>query len=144
MLKIIMYLGSALLLMNVSSALAKVTYNQNQLQQFIQTNQCPGCDLSSANLTGNHSQANLDKANLSETTASYMNLSEATLTNANMTNTDLRASNLSSANFSGSALFGANLAGANLYKATITTEQLAQATSVCGAIMPDGTKGKCN
>jgi uncharacterized protein YjbI with pentapeptide repeats len=126
-----------------SAALAKASYNPSQLEQFLQTNACPACDLSSALIYGNHSQANLDKVNLSDAGASNMHLSEAKLTNANLTRTDFGNTNLSGADFTGSALQGARFDGANLYMAKITPQQLTEASSVCGAIMPDGSEGKC-
>ena len=36
-----------------------------------------------------------------------------------------------------------NHSQANLYRSNITPEQIQQATTVCDAILPDGTKGKC-
>ena len=42
-------------------------------------------------------------------------------------------------NSSGADLSGADLSGANLKGATVTQEQLAQAKSLKGTIMPDGT-----
>ena len=53
--------------------------------------------------------------------------------------------NLSGANLSGANLSGANLSGANLYNANlqnaigVTVQELQQAKSLQGAIMPDGT-----
>lgn len=122
---------------------ANLKYNPEQTDQFNKTNQCVGCDLSNASLYGNHSQANLDKANLSGAGADNMNLSEALITNANLTKTNFANSNLSAANFTGSVLIDADLSDTDLYQAVISTEQLAQASSVCRAILPDGSKGKC-
>jgi hypothetical protein len=82
------------------------------------------------------------------------NLSFANLLNANLGGADLREVDLYNANLSGAALEGANLEGANLYEvnfsganlegatlvgAKVVPEQLAQAKSLKGAIMPDGT-----
>jgi hypothetical protein len=82
------------------------------------------------------------------------NLSFANLLNAKLGGADLREVDLYNANLSGATLEGANLEGANLYEvnfsgadlegatlvgAKIIPEQLAQARSLKGAIMPDGT-----
>ena len=136
--------------LSVGTVLAKgsVGYNPSQLDQFTKTNQCAGCDLSSADLSClgtviNHSGANLNNANLSN--ASFGgDLSEANLENTNLSNVVFRYINLSSADLTGAALYGADLAAANLYNAKITATQLAEVYSLCNAILPDGSKGKCN
>jgi uncharacterized protein YjbI with pentapeptide repeats/DNA-binding XRE family transcriptional regulator len=95
-----------------------------------------GADLSGANLYG----ADLGAANLTGA-----NLSEADLRWANLERADLRWANLSGANLSGADLYGADLSGANLsqadlYGAIVTYEQPAQAKTLEGATLPDGTK----
>jgi hypothetical protein len=83
--------------------------------------------LRSANLVGailrniDLSFANLEKADLRSA-----NLSGANLTGCDLTEADLRDANLNDA----------NLVGANLYQADVTREQLTQARSIKGAIMP--------
>ena len=69
----------------------------------------------------------------------------ARLRETELKNTDLRGVNLSDGMLAGADLTGANLEGAdleraNLYKAKVTKEQLSQARSLKGAILPDGTK----
>ena len=62
------------------------------------------------------------------------------LTEAYLGRASLRDADLSSADLRDADLRGANLCGANLREAIVTDEQLAQAKSLRGAIMPDGTK----
>jgi uncharacterized protein YjbI with pentapeptide repeats len=90
-----------------------------------------GCFLDGADLSG----ANLTGADLSEVFLSRANLRGANLAEANLTGADLIGANLR-----GADLAGADLAGADLREATVTEEQLAQARSLKGAILPDGTE----
>lgn len=61
-------------------------YNPDHVQQLLQTNSCPYCDLSSANLEGAYLQgANLEGANLSFANLRYADLSGAILRGANLT-----------------------------------------------------------
>ena len=78
-----------------------------------------GCDLSQANLIG----ARLRRADLS-----WANLSGADLSGADLGSADLRAADLREA----------KLSHANLEHAKVTQEQLAEAATLEGAIMPDG------
>ncbi len=57
-----------------------------------------------------------------------------------MEGADLRAANLREADLIGANLAGADLRGADLRGAKVTREQLAQATSLEGAKLPDGTE----
>lgn len=78
---------------------------QDNRKQLIETNSCPGCDLSGVNLDReNLTGANLEGANLSK-----VRLHLATLANANLRNADLR-----DAEFGGSDLANADLRGADL------------------------------
>ena len=53
-----LFLFSALSLSLLSTlAYASPKFNEQQLSQFEETNQCVNCDLSGATLTGNHSKA---------------------------------------------------------------------------------------
>jgi uncharacterized protein YjbI with pentapeptide repeats len=71
--------------------------NPDHIRQLLETNGCPGCNLSYANLRGtNLSYANLRQANLSYADLSYANLSYADLRGA-----DLRKANLFRANLRG-------------------------------------------
>jgi len=66
-------------------------------------------------------------------------LSYLVLSGTNLRNADLRDANLQRADLSGVNLQGANLSGANLWGARISEAQLAQAGSLAGATLPDGT-----
>lgn len=85
-----------------------------------------GADLSEANLQG----ANLCGANLCSAELRWANLSWAELTGAYLEGANLCRANLE----------GAYLEGADLKKAKVTDEQLAQAKSLEGTILPDGTE----
>lgn len=148
---------------------ANLNYNQAQLAQYAQTNQCPNCDLSGAALAyagvWNHNGTILTNANLSGAATdqgnSFQNgdfsgaimssiiltgckLLYANLTGAILVRADLSGANFSYANFTNAAIFGADLSRANLYHSNITPQQLASAASICNATLPDGTIGKCN
>ena len=100
-----------------------------------------GADLSGASLSG---------ASLSGARLHAGDLNGADLTGADLSNIDLRWASLNSADLSKTILHGADLTSANLSgtslsgaylrKAIVTNEQLAQAKSLKGAILPDGTK----
>jgi len=98
-------------------------------------------DLSEANLSGviligaDLSETDLGGANLGGANLSEANLWEANLWEANLRGADLRGADLTNAN-----LMEANLTEANLTGAEVTTEQLMQAKSLEGAIMPNGTQ----
>ncbi|MBN8658321.1 MAG: pentapeptide repeat-containing protein [Anaerolineae bacterium] len=96
-------------------------------------------------------EANLQNADLLNAKLQGVNFGNADLRNANFTNADLQSARFySDFNYSLylkkqklpsklANLAGANLAGANLKGAMVTPEQLAQAKSLKGTIMPDGT-----
>ena len=67
-------------------------------------------------------------------------LSDADLSDANLSEADLSYDNLSSANLQGANLTDAVLRGTNLSNAKVTSEQLAEAKSLEGATMPDGSR----
>ena len=71
-------------------------------------------------------------------------LSYSTFTNANLSGAQLNSDNFTSVNFTGANVSGANFTSAILYKAKISKSQLASAGTLCDAILPDGSKGKCN
>ncbi len=95
------------------------------IQQLIETNRCPGCDLhdadlrrldlSGADLTGadlegaNFYYANLDGAQLQSTNLIDVNLAYASVRGANLDNADLRYAILHSTDLSGSSLIAADL-----------------------------------
>jgi hypothetical protein len=68
-----------------------------------------------------------------------VNLSGAILVNANLNGASLISTNLNGADLSEVDLTSAMLSGADLSGATVTPEQLSQAKSLEGAIMPDGS-----
>ena len=67
------------------------------------------------------------------------NLSGVDLRGVYLIKADLRKADLSGANLRDTNLSKANLSGANLTDAQVTDEQLAQAKSLEGTTMPDGT-----
>jgi len=98
-------------------------------------------DLRGADLT----KANFEGADLSESVLTMAKLGGAELCGANLRGAVLREANLRGANLRGADLRGANLRSASLYwaylgEAKVTDEQLAQAKSLEGATLPDGTK----
>jgi uncharacterized protein YjbI with pentapeptide repeats len=100
-----------------------------------------GIDLSNANLSG----ANCSGVNLSGANLSNANLSGASIVYSNLSGADLSGADLSGANLDGddlrdADLSGANLSGARLQGAKVTEDQLAQAESLAGATMPDGSQ----
>jgi uncharacterized protein YjbI with pentapeptide repeats len=121
-----------------------------------------GVDLSGANLTDADLrdalllEAELLFALLRDANLSGADLYGANLTDADLTNADLSGAYLSGANLSGAYLSGADLSGAYLSEANlryttldeadlrgaegVTQEQLAQASSLEGATMPNGQK----
>jgi hypothetical protein len=102
-----------------------------------------GADLSGANLReANLSGADLRGANLSEANVPWADLSRANLYRADLSGARLSEADLRGANLDQANLRGANLYRANLVGAKVTDEQLAQAASLAGATMPDGTVHK--
>jgi uncharacterized protein YjbI with pentapeptide repeats len=100
-------------------------------------------DLRGANLTNAKMKGDdLQKANLSGTGTILVG---ASLSEAYLESADLRGANLIGADLSFADLHGANLTGtdlsfAYLRGALVTKDQLAEAESLKGAIMPDGSK----
>jgi hypothetical protein len=86
--------------------------------------QCPGADLSGANLEdADLSGANLSGTNLEGANLSGANLSEANLSSAQIVDADLSDADLTATNLTGATITGTNLDGATL----------------CGTIRTDGT-----
>jgi BTB/POZ domain-containing protein KCTD9 len=80
-------------------------------------------------------RVNLSSADLKDADLRLANLQRADLSYANLSGADLFRANLSNAN-----LEGTNLSDADLERAlNCTNEQLAQAESLVGATLPDGT-----
>ena len=98
-------------------------YNETDLLKLEAINQCPGCDLSGADLSWellwpqntNLEGANLEGANLSKANLSNAdNMGVITSLGANLSKANLRGANLQRANLRGANLRGADLTGANL------------------------------
>ena len=90
-------------------------YNEADLLKLIAINQCPGCDLSGADLSWQMpwpQNTNLEGANLEGANLSKADLS----TGANLRKANLRGANLRGANLSEADLTGADLTGANLFR----------------------------
>jgi len=99
-----------------------------------------GCYFWGANLSATYLEgANLEKANLGE-----INLENAWLEKANLKtfsiSGNLKGARLKNADLTGTDLSGVDLSGADLEGAKITREQLAQALSFKGAVMPNGSR----
>lgn len=90
----------------VHASQGKVQENRKRL---IETNSCPGCDLSGADLN----RTNLPGANLQGANLSYAQLHFATLTKANLQNAVLKNTALNGANLADADLRGADLRGTN-------------------------------
>jgi uncharacterized protein YjbI with pentapeptide repeats len=82
----------------------------------------------------------LTPANLSDAVLTQANLTDANLTQANLTDANLTQANLTDANLTQANLTGADLTQANLSHAKVSSAQLAEAMSLAGAIMPNGSK----
>jgi uncharacterized protein YjbI with pentapeptide repeats len=97
-------------------------------------------DLIRANLNGiDLTRADLRAADLSEADLSGANLTKANLNGVNLRETSLSGADLSSADLTGANLRDADLSGANLLGARVSPDQLAQAKSLQGATLPDGS-----
>ena len=124
-------------------------FNPDQLKQLLTTNQCPGCDLSNAGLSGaNLFKANLAGANLTGAYLSDANLAGANLTKANLTGAFLNDAylahaDLTGANLTGAKLFSAILVAANLTGAVFTDAKLSMALWADGKWCADGSVGGC-
>lgn len=118
----------SVLVMNWSSfAFAGQDINQGKLEenrrQLLETNSCPGCDLSGLNLD----RVNLKGANLEGANLSHVKLHLASLAKANLRNTDLRdaefgGADLADADLRGADLRGASFVGAYLVGAKVDNE----------------------
>jgi len=101
-----------------------------------------GSDFSGAILVGtvfescNLSGSDFRDADLTHAETGGNNFSGTSFINANLSYADLGGSNLTNADFSGATLTGADLSGANLNGAIISQEQLDQAASIEGAVLP--------
>lgn len=88
--------------------------------------------------------ANFEHAILIDADFSNGNAPGANFEDANLTNANFATANLYAANFTGTNVSGVNFYQANLRNAIISAQQLATASSVCDAILPNGSIGKCS
>jgi hypothetical protein len=99
-----------------------------------------GADLRLAKLLGTELLgAYLYEADLRGALLYDANLYKANLEGADLTGANLQEANLREVNSNNADLSDADLTGANLHRANVTDEQLAQAKSLEGATLPDGT-----
>jgi uncharacterized protein YjbI with pentapeptide repeats len=96
--------------------------NPDHVAAFKNTRECPGCDLSGANLGGVQAPG-------------------AKLANANLTDANLYGASLRGADLTGAVLDGANLEMADLAGATGAVLSAAKTDS--RTTCPDGTAGPC-
>ncbi|MCT7974661.1 IMS domain-containing protein [Laspinema olomoucense] len=108
------------LLVPLGLALPVAAANPAHLQQLLDTNRCPGCDLRDAQLEGvslrgaDLSEADLQGANLRNADLRYVNFRRANLSEAILIAADLEAANFSQANLREMDVRGANLKDAVL------------------------------
>lgn len=105
-----------------------------------------GADLSDGSFAGvNFHAAKLSNTNLRRARLAGANLTDADLTGADLTQANLSQSILNGATLRDADLTGVNVRGAHLRNADLTDvkglsrEQLATATMLAGATLPDGT-----
>lgn len=118
-------LATLTLLAATSLAFPARADNLVEIQQLLNTRECPRCDLSGAGLVFSDLEgvnlqgadlrgANLNRANLEEANLSGADLSGAVLFGADLTGADLRGADLRGADLREALMAGANLEGANL------------------------------
>jgi DNA-binding XRE family transcriptional regulator len=152
------------------NAFAREAVRKLRVRGWLEDGSLQGADLRKADLRGANllaadmMRALLYDAKLSRAVLMDANLHQAGLFHADMRTTDLRGANLAEADLSYTDLRGAdlfeadlrkarlysadlrgakiwaNLAGADLHWAKVTNEQLAEAESLEGAILPDDTE----
>ena len=94
---------------------AALAANPADIAQLLETGVCKGCDLTNADLTGEHLiGADLREADLTGTQLSYANLEGADLTGAILVNTDLTGAFLTNASLDDTTIENVSLAGATL------------------------------
>jgi len=110
------------------------------IEAFMDSGSCPGCDLSGALLD----RADADGGDLSDANLHKTSLYRASLSSANLNGADLSSANLTFSFLDGADLRYASLEGANLAGATLsgsdTTGVLTDVFTTC----PDGTAGPCD
>lgn len=109
------------------------------IKRLLDTQECPGCNLSGANLANKAlTFVNLSNANLRGANLSGARLIGANLSNTNLTNADLKGAKLNGARMIGTNLVGTNLAEANLLGANLWNTSL-NGAKLNSTKMPDGT-----
>ncbi len=138
--------GIAVLGMVLPSQAAK----PEDVQRLLQTQACPGCDLSNADLSYAHligadlreanlQGANLEGANLEGADMTGADLRNAQLFNTYLTNASLNRSNLANANLTNAIAFHVDTRGANLSNLTIAGAEIyGSGISVGGEAPPEG------
>ncbi|WP_440993583.1 pentapeptide repeat-containing protein [Cysteiniphilum litorale] len=151
---------------------ANLKYNPSQYSQFQNTGSCPKCDLTGITnfyVNGNvDAPYDLEGANISESFLGSMHnfsgsnfqgvtacktkfstndpliwtYSKSNFSNAILIESVFHNADLSYTNFNGANVRDVDFSNANLYGATGIN--FTEVKSVCDAIMPDGSKGKCN
>jgi uncharacterized protein YjbI with pentapeptide repeats len=96
----------------------------------------------------NFSGATLDRpyfneAVLDEVNFTYAKIFEGKFIGARVMDADFSEAWLRDCDFTGADLDGSDFRHADLRGSKITAEQLATARSICGAILPDGSRGGC-
>lgn len=84
-----------------------------------------------------------NNANLRNSSLFSADLDGSDFIKADLSNTDFYYATLTGADFTGADTTNSNFERSDLSRAIITSEQLAQARSVCDAILPDGSRGSC-
>jgi uncharacterized protein YjbI with pentapeptide repeats len=91
----------------------------------------------------NFFEASMSRASLYHVNWSDANLYGARLRGANLSYASLIGADLQYANLTDALLSHADLTNANLLGALVSDEQLANAASICNAVLPDGSIGYC-
>ncbi len=112
----------------------------NSSVELLSDTSVKGIALNNTNLNGiNMNGTHLSFADINHASLENADLSSSQLICADLTHSDLKRANLSQADLDGAYLMGADLSHANLFKAEVSSKQLAEAASLTGAIMPDGS-----
>ena len=110
------------------------------IEVFLETGSCPGCDLSGLILENVAAGDNdFSSANLSDASLYGANLSQANLSGADLNGADLTRAFLTGADLSDVSLHSADLTGATMALAD-TTGAFSDESTTC----PDGTAGPCD
>ncbi len=149
-----------------STTLLAASYSPSSLEHFRKTGQCynPTCDLTDTHITVYgyvQPPFDLEGANISGATFAISNntltdfnrvtaihtdfaghdYSQGAFVNAILINANFSHADLSYTNFAGADVMGADFSYANLYGSQGIN--LSTASSLCNAILPDGSKGAC-